>query len=140
MQIKVGVIALAFAFVVGLPLAGMAGPNVDTDGDTIIDPHDNCVTVSNSNQKDSNTDGYGNRCDCDFGGDNVCGVPDFFAFQPGFGLMTTEHGGTFPADRDMTCDSTVGVPDFFLFQPGFGTPPGPSGLPCAGVDIPCTAN
>lgn len=39
-------------------------PN-DTDGDHVDDVDDNCVTVSNANQKDSDHDGIGDLCDED---------------------------------------------------------------------------
>jgi len=37
----------------------------DSDGDTIIDDQDNCPTISNSYQHDSDNDGLGNECDND---------------------------------------------------------------------------
>lgn len=39
--------------------------NPDTDGDGIANSTDNCPTVSNSNQADSNNDGQGDACTCD---------------------------------------------------------------------------
>ena len=34
--------------------------SLDTDGDGIIDFHDNCTLVANTDQRDSNGDGIGN--------------------------------------------------------------------------------
>jgi len=45
----------------------------DSDGDGILDDVDNCPTVSNSPQTDSNSDGVGDACDADSDGvrDNI---------------------------------------------------------------------
>jgi len=45
----------------------------DSDGDGILDDVDNCPTVSNSPQTDSNSDGVGDACDADADGikDNI---------------------------------------------------------------------
>jgi thrombospondin type 3 repeat protein len=56
---------------------------VDTDGDGVCDPVDNCVTTPNADQADSDGDGIGDACDpCphdplnDVDGDGVCGDVD----------------------------------------------------------------
>ena len=38
---------------------------VDTDGDDIDDSIDNCVSVSNTDQVDTDSDGTGNTCDAE---------------------------------------------------------------------------
>lgn len=132
---KVGILATLFAglLLVGLPLASTAGPAPDMDGDGVPDVIDNCKLVSNASPVDcdSDNDGYGNLCDCDFNNDNLCGGPDFGPFVADFGGPETPGSGT-----DMNCDGIVGGPDFGPFVAGFGNPPGPSGLSCAGT-IPC---
>ncbi len=134
MQLKVGV--LVFAMVVGFPLLAAAGPNVDTDGDGIIDPHDNCSTVSNTDQKDTDTDGYGDICDCDYDQDGLCFGTDFILFSGSFGSSVPP--GLAVADQD--CDTVVFGTDFIFFSGGFGGSTGPSGLACAGTTVPCTAH
>lgn len=37
--------------------------NADTDSDTVLDTEDNCITISNINQEDSDNDGVGDVCD-----------------------------------------------------------------------------
>lgn len=37
---------------------------VDSDGDGIMDPNDNCPYVANPDQADRNSDGWGDRCEC----------------------------------------------------------------------------
>jgi hypothetical protein len=59
------------------------GPDVDTDGDGILDSVDNCPTVGNPNQLDFDVDGEGDACDTDDDGD---GMPDaweaFYSLNP----------------------------------------------------------
>jgi hypothetical protein len=67
---------------------------VDLDGDVfqivpdaddgLADGEDNCTRVSNPDQRDTDGDGIGNTCDCDFNQDGFCGGPDFTLFIGGF--------------------------------------------------------
>ncbi|MFV1978727.1 MAG: hypothetical protein ACC649_05200, partial [Myxococcota bacterium] len=79
-------------------------------------------------------DGYGNSCDGDFDQD---GDTD----QDDGELYLLWCGGGFPVDPD-TCDidesGVIDFQDFGYFSFLMGTPPGPSGLACAGT-VPCTA-
>ena len=52
-----------------LPFQGAACPVIDRDGDGIPDTSDNCTLVANADQRDTDGDGYGNRCDGDFDND-----------------------------------------------------------------------
>jgi subtilisin family serine protease len=58
----------------------------DGDGDGVADWDDNCPTVPNANQLDSDGDGFGNACDSNRDGDNLPNTqdacPDLKAFGP----------------------------------------------------------
>jgi hypothetical protein len=125
---KISVLATMVAILlIGFPVASFAGIVPDSDNDGVLDPFDNCLTDANAAPLDCDTDsdGYGNLCDCDFNNDFICGGPDF-------GLFSGAFGGPGPHE-DMDCSGLVGGPDFGLFGAGFGGPPGPSGKSCAGL-------
>ena len=95
----------------------------DTDGDGVLDDSDNCLLVANADQLDTDGDGFGNMCDCDFNQDNFCGGPDFTLF---IGCFNASTGGNAVCESaDMNGDGFVGGPDFTLFIGGFNGLPGP---------------
>jgi hypothetical protein len=119
----------------------------DTDGDGVVDPCDNCLLVPNGpgesgtapSQIDSDVDGYGNLCDCDFAtsANGACGGDDFLVLGAGFGFSV--GAPDCPADVDLNGNGACDGPDFPIFGGLFGKPVGPSGLSCAGTP-PCVAN
>jgi len=92
---------------------------VDIDGDNIDDRIDNCTLVPNSDQHDSNGDGYGNVCDADLTNDGMINLNDFSLFRGAF--------GTADPDADFNGDGIVNLNDFSVFRAAFGGVPGPSG-------------
>ena len=92
---------------------------IDTDNDGIEDSADNCVTVANADQRDTNGDGYGNVCDADFNDDCVINVIDL-------GIMRTVFF-TGDGDADLNGDGVVNVLDLGLLRTQFFGAPGPSG-------------
>jgi len=104
----------------------------DTDGDGIPNKDDNCILAPNGPnqpdaggniQLDTDADGIGNVCDCDFNNDNFCGGPDFTLF---IGCFNRPVGSDSTCQAaDMNGDGFVGGPDFTLFIGGFNGPPGP---------------
>ncbi len=73
---------------------------IDTDSDGVLDSSDNCPTVSNIDQLDSDSDGQGNACDPDSDGD---GLPDSWE-QNAFGDLDQDGNGD--ADGDGNTNGT----------------------------------
>jgi arylsulfatase A-like enzyme len=108
----------------------------DTDADGAADACDNCSELAQdaTQRLDTDADGYGNLCDGDFN-------QDFAAFPNDIDIWIEDFLGG-GVDRgvgtDMNCDGDVVGDDFDLLFPLFmaSSPPGPSGLACAGT-VPC---
>ncbi len=93
---------------------------LDSDGDTVSDNQDNCTIVSNTNQRDSNGDGYGNACDADLNNDGVVTVVDYLIMRSRMNQMDD--------DADLNGDGYVTVVDYLMLRSRLNQPPGPSGL------------
>ncbi|MCB1701249.1 MAG: hypothetical protein KDI14_10470 [Halioglobus sp.] len=102
--------------------------DVDNDGDGIHDGIDNCMSLANPEQFDSDHDGYGNLCDGDLNQDNVTDMKDFVSFLSNFGdrACSTQTGSCNGAD--FNDDGAVGLADFNIFRRQFNQVPGPSGF------------
>jgi hypothetical protein len=92
----------------------------DTDGDGLADYIDNCMLVSNSAQRDTDGDGYGNICDPDFDNDLIVNASDLAFFKTKFFSSDT--------DADLNGDNVVNAADLAILKTMFFKPPGPSGL------------
>jgi hypothetical protein len=132
---RYNLIALACAILLaaGLSLTVTAGPTEpDTDGDTVVDIHDNCYLKANTNQYDQDQDGYGQACDADYSQDGKVDNTDFATFQANYLPL-------YLGVCDHTCDGKVDNSDYATFQtlfPPTGTiNPGPSGQTCAGLAV-----
>jgi hypothetical protein len=89
----------------------------DEDGDT--DTADNCVLVANSNQRDTNSDGFGNLCDPDLNNDCFVNFVDHGMLQSVF--FTSD------ANADLDGNGSVDFADLGILQQYFFKRPGPSG-------------
>ena len=118
--------------------AGTAIP--DEDGDGVAIDEDNCSDVANLDQRDTDSDGFGNECDADYDNNGVVGLSDFNILRGQFGKKSCDSFAPcdldFNADVDCDGSDTIGTLDFNCLRNQFGGPPGPSGLACAG-NVPC---
>lgn len=119
----------------------------DRDADLIYDEFDNCSLVANgpnqnTNQVDSDLDGYGNRCDTDYDNSSTTTSIDFGHFLQCFGFGIPGAPPDCP-ETDHDGSGTITTADFGIFLGKFAAAPGapgPSGLVCAGSDsAPCQA-
>jgi hypothetical protein len=95
----------------------------DDDADLVSNVADNCRVVANgpnegpANQLDTNGDGLGNACDCDYDNDGACSTSDY-------GLLLGAWGpyGVYNADIDADGDGAIATPDFLSLLNGYWYP------------------
>ena len=92
----------------------------DADGDLVPDSQDNCLNTPNADQRDTDSDGYGNICDPDFNNDGIINAGDL-------AYLKTSFFGNDP-DADLNGDGVVNAADLAILNTMFFGPPGPSGL------------
>jgi hypothetical protein len=97
----------------------------DSDGDGVMRVYDNCALVSNASQCDSDTDGYGNRCDGDMNNNLFVNSQDSVLLRQQLGQPSVAP--TFN-EADLNCNGAVNSQDTVLFRPMLGMGPGPSGV------------
>lgn len=92
---------------------------LDSDGDGVDDTLDNCIEITNADQRDSNGDGFGNACDADLDDSGFVNFADLSLFKSAFGSND--------ADADFDGNGFVNFADLAAFKLMFGKPPGPAG-------------
>ncbi len=88
----------------------------DTDNDGIVDNIDNCIYIANPDQRDSNSDGFGNACDADLDNNGIVSFADLNLFKSVF--------GTHDPDADFDGNGSVSFKDLKIFRNLFGLAPG----------------
>jgi prepilin-type N-terminal cleavage/methylation domain-containing protein len=110
-----GLPGVTFADLVGDPAVV-----TDSDVDGVVDAADDCTLVPNSDQRDTNQDGYGNVCDTDLDQNELANLVDLQMFRAVF--FTNDP------DADFDGDGLVNLVDLARFRQRFLTAPGPSGV------------
>jgi hypothetical protein len=100
----------------------------DADADGVIEPIDNCTTVANLDQRDTNGDGYGNICDADLNNSGLVTATDFTIFRSVLNQACPTPANTTACNADLNGSGTVTATDFNLLRARLNTAPGPSGL------------
>lgn len=100
--------------------AVVAPPAADTDGDGVADNLDNCTLIANANQRDTNSDGFGNICDPDFNGNKIVDPLDFNTLKAKIGQASPDH--------DLNGNGIVDPLDLNILKTYMGKAPGPSAL------------
>jgi len=81
---------------------------VDSDGDGIMDPCDNCPYMLNPDQADRNSDGWGDVCECIAANLDELGVIDFLDFS----LLASDWLEQYPGlEGDINSDNVVDFND-----------------------------
>lgn len=106
-------------------LAAFDALAADSDADGLRDDEDNCVLAPNgpassvgAPQRDSDGDGYGNRCDADLDQSLVVNFADLAILRQVF--------FTLDPDADFDGDGVVNFADLATMRSAFFQPPGPS--------------
>lgn len=88
----------------------------DFDSDGVSDGADNCVSVANAGQLDSDFDGAGNACDFDYNNDGQVNDTDADLLRSAYGSAAgdPEHSDALDADDD----GVIGGTDWAAFVAG----------------------
>ncbi len=123
--VSVPVLAACLVALLAAP-AAYAQRGADGDRDGVPDHRDNCSTVVNPAQLNTDRDEFGNACDPDFDQNGRVGISDFNALRAGFGLREGDPG--FDAAVDLNGDGGIGIADFNTLRAYFGRFPGPGAV------------
>jgi hypothetical protein len=88
----------------------------DTDGDGVPDDTDVCLLAADPDQRDTDGDGYGNRCDPDLDQSGLVNTIDLALFRAA--LFTTDPDADFDGDGTVSLSDLAILKEFFLAAPG----------------------
>jgi uncharacterized protein (TIGR03790 family) len=122
---------------IGDPLMVTGGfllPSNDADGDGVPNASDNCRSLANANQRDTDGDGYGNLCDPDLNNDGIVTTSWGVTSPPSAEgdiekISATAAASGYVADQDLDGDGDVDQDDVTIATFYMFLPPGPKGAP-----------
>ena len=100
--------------------------NDDSDNDGIPDLQDNCLTIANPDQFDSDSDDYGNLCDGDLNNDGNTNTLDLNLYK--LAHRTSRGDTTYNSHADFNSDGRINTLDLNIYKTLHRKPPGPSGI------------
>jgi len=130
---RIAFLALIGLLFWGAPAFGQTSDVGDFDGDGILDNFDNCSTMANPAQDDTDGDDCGNICDADYNQNGAVTLADCGIFVVCFGKTgCPEQQHVEP----ISGDNIVNIADFGYFAYAFGKSPGPSGTTAGTIACP----
>ena len=100
----------------------------DTDSDTLKDFLDNCMEAANTDQLDTDSDGYGNFCDGDLNNDGSTNTLDLNLYKLVY--RSAVGDANYDVDADFNGDGRINTLDLNIYKGLHRKPPGPS---CCGI-------
>jgi hypothetical protein len=94
------------------------------------DACDNCTLAANRDQRDTNGDGFGYRCDADLNNDGQTNTIDLDIYRLTHRKRLGDAG--YNADADFNGDSSVNTIDLYVLAELYRKPPGPGAPPPPG--------
>ena len=102
----------------------------DTDGDGVADSQDNCTTIANADQRDTDEDNIGNACDTDLNGDCSVNFGDLAELKAVFFPAPYEEDADFDGDGFVNFGDLASMKSAFFNGPAPGPGPGAPGNTC----------
>ena len=117
------IVAALFALTPALVLADSHCDKNDMDGDGICNSDDNCLKTWNPKQYDTDEDGLGDACDCDYDQSKLVDGGDFVMFLEHFeeAVVEPENGEVGNGIYDHNEDDYIGIADYLIFLKELGS-------------------
>ena len=98
--------------------------NSDTDSDGVNDGSDNCTLIQNTDQRDTDSDGYGNLCDGDLNNDGSTNTLDLNLYK--LAHRSAVGDANYDVDADFNGGGRINTLDLNIYKRLHRKPPGPS--------------